>query len=70
MLSDFFNQLIKTVHDIVSHPSAVTIIKDVAVTAEDVAGVIPEVMGDKASLVADVVNSALSVAAQNLPAAK
>jgi len=70
MLSDLVNQLIKTIHDLINHPDATTAITDIATTAEDVVGVIPEVMAPNAALVADAVNAALNVAKAAMPAAK
>lgn len=69
MLSDLINQLIKTIHDLVNHPSASTAIADIATTAEDVVAVIPEVMAPNAALVADAVNAVVSVAKNYLPPA-
>ena len=67
MLSDLINQLIKTIHDLITHQGAATAISDVATTAADVAGVIPEVLAPNAALVADAVNAVVSVAQNQLP---
>lgn len=68
MLSDLIAQLIKTVHDFVSKAPAATNINDLAVTAEDIVGIVPEILAPNVGLVADIVTSAISIAKAALPA--
>lgn len=70
MLSDLVNQLIKSIHDLINHQNASTVVEDIAVTAEDVAGIIPEVTTPNAGLVADAVNAVAFLVKSEVPASK
>lgn len=61
MLTDLIAQLMKTIHDFVSKQPASTDLSDVATTAADVVGVIPEAMFPQAALVADAVNAVVGI---------